>query len=522
MYYFLAILIIVSTSLYVFFPSFNLAVFGDFWVTAWRYELMVGIFSKGVWNHLTYFQTLYGPQDITTGLLSRIFDFQSAPYYIISYLMRLLASFSFYPITLLLTKNKLASFFAILFFSITPIGLETTNWVFNMTSYLTVTFFNFFLYFFIKLRENTKLKSLILTSSLFYTTIISSPIRTTSLVPLIISIELFWLLNNRDSRILKRVILRLSLLILIFLFLLLGTTTYSSPDWDKQTIKPSTKGIATTVIIGVESSLKLIQNGQSEFLLYALAEIGGMFIPNLSGTFEIPFALIGGILIIVWLVLVIKQRKSYLADIFIISLLWTLFPLLIPWIRDPNFMFPTTHRYLIISAGGFSLFLAALISIVHDKKNKLIMLLLVLTITLIHLFSTSSYLNKLLAVRNQQLSNKIWSQIPKFSKDDFSKGPLAFYFTGENGEIVHNVLTFGFPSRIQLIYGLADYKSVVTLGSFEESISAVTDGKSLIKHGLPEQPISLTNILTFQLEGTDKLIDTTATTRDKLSQLLKR
>lgn len=101
-------------------------------------------------------------------------------------------------------------------------------------------------------------------------------------------------------------------------------------------------------------------------------------------------------------------------------------------------------------------------------------------------------------------------------------GPLTFYFSGQNGEVTHNVLTFGFPSRIQLIYNLNDYKSIVTLASFEEVISAVTDGKSLIKHGLPEEPIPVESIYTFHLEGNDKLVNTTATTRDKLSQFLKR
>lgn len=519
---FLTFFAIIFISLLTFYPSFNLALFGDDWVSLWKYEIMVGKFSPGLWNHFTYLHNLYGSMDIIMGSISKVFDYQSSAYYIISYIMRLSASFSFYPITYYLTKNKLASFFAMLFFSITTIGLETTNWVFNMPSYLMIAFLNLFLYFFLQTRENLKVKSLLFSLIFFYATIVSSPTRTTGFLPFIIVIELFWLFRNRSFPVLKKVLLRLSIITLIFLFLLIGTSTYSAPDWDRQAIPPATYGITSTILNSINKSFELIENGQYDFLFYPLFAIGGMFIPNFEGGFEISFALIGVFVIVTWLVLLIKLKNSYLADIFIISFVWTTFSLLTPWIRDLSSVFPTTHRYLISSAVGITLLLAALISLGRNTKSKTIVLLLVLAITVIHLYSTSSYFDRLFAVRNQKLADTIWSQMPKLTKEDFSKGPLAFYFSGENGNIIHNVLTFGFPSRMQLIYGIADYRSVVTLSSFEEAISAVTDGESLTKHQLPERPIPITNIYIFHLEGNDKLIDTTTTSRDKLSQLLKR
>lgn len=518
----LAIFAIIFISLPTFYPSFNLALFGDDWVSLWKYERMVGKFSLGLWNHLTYIHNLYGSMDITMGSISKVFGYQSSAYYIISYLLRLLASFSFYPVTFYLTKNKLASFFAMLFFSITTIGLGTTNWVFNMPSYLMIAFFNLFLYFFLISRENLKFKYFISSLIFFYAAIISSPPRTTGFLPFIIIIELFWLFKNRTFPVLKKVLLRLSIITLIFLFLLIGTNTYSAPDWDRQAIPPATYEITSTILNSINKSLELIENGQYDFLFYPLSAIGGMFIPNFEGGFETSFALIGGFVIVAWLALLIKLKNSYLADLFFISFVWTLLSLLIPWIRDLSSVFPTTHRYLISSAVGITLLLAALISLGRNTKSKTIVLLLVLAITVIHLYSTSSYFNRLFAVRNQKLADTIWSQMPKLTKENFSKGPLAFYFSGENGDIIHNILTFGFPSRMQLIYGIADYRSVVTLSSFEETLSAVTDGKSLTKHQLPEKPIPITNIYTFHLEGSNKLIDTTTATRDKLSQLLKR
>ena len=115
----LSFLVVIFVSLFTLYPSFQLALLGDDWLAFFRYAQHLGPRSPGVWNHLTYFLTPYGAQDITMGLLQKFFEFDSFWYYFVSYLLRLTASFSLFPLVYYLTKKKTPALFAVLFFSVT-------------------------------------------------------------------------------------------------------------------------------------------------------------------------------------------------------------------------------------------------------------------------------------------------------------------------------------------------------------------------------------------------------------------
>lgn len=521
---FFACLIIILTSLYAFYPSFNLAVFGDFWVTVWRYERMVGEFSLGLWNHFTYFFTLYGPQDIISGLLFNIFHYDSSPYYIFSYLLRLLASASFYPLTFYLTKNKFASFFAVLFFSITSTGLQTTDWVFNMPSYLTIGFFNLFLYFFLISRSNYKVKYVIFFTLLFFITLVISPIRSMSVVPFIITIEVIWLISHQTFADFKKVIIRLSIVLLIYLLLLTQTTLFTSPAWDIQTVTPATNFLVNGTLDSFKGGYDLVQKGKGDFILNPIITIGGMFIPNLSVNNKSLSLLIGSLTTIIWLALTVLNKKSQVRDPLMISFIWTFVSFLIPWMRKDylTVIFPTDQRYLILPAVGIALLFAGIITLVKNKSSRYIVYLLLSIILILNIYTTRAYFKSLEDIRNQQLYNKIWSQLPEFKNIGKTKGPLVFYFTGERGEIIHNVLEFGFPSKLQLIYHIPDFKTVITIDNLKDLISAVKDGKLLAKFGALPGPLPVENIYSFNLEGKDKLVNTTDITRSLIIETLAR
>ncbi len=521
---FFALLIIISTSLYAFYPSFNLAVFGDFWVTVWRYERMVGEFSLGLWNHFSYFFTLYGPQDIISGLLFNIYHYDSSPYYFFSYLLRLLASASFYPLTFYLTKNKFASFFAILFFSVTSIGLQTTDWVFNMPSYLTIGFFNLFLYFFLISRRNYKVRYVIFFTLFFFITLVISPIRSMSIVPFIIIIEVIWLIYHQTFTDFKRVVIRLSIVLLIYTLLLTQTTLFTSPDWDIQTVTPATNFLVNGALDSFKGGYDLVQRGQVDFILNPIITIGGMFIPNLSVNNIFLSLIIGSLAIIIWLALIVLNRKSRLRDLLMISFIWTTVSFLIPWMRKEylTVIFPMDQRYLILSAVGISLLFAGIITLVKNKPFRYFVYLLLSIIVILNIYTTRAYFKNLEDIRSQQLYNKIWSQLPEFKNIGKTKGPLVFYFTGERGDIIHNVLEFGFPSKLQLIYDISDFKTVITIDNIKDLISAVKDGKLLAKFGVLPKPLPVENIYSFNLEGKDKLVNTTDITRSQIIKTLAR
>lgn len=525
---FFALLVIISTSLYAFYPSFNLAVFGDFWVTVWRYQIMVGELSKGILNHFTYFFTLYGPQDIISGLLFNIFHYNSSPFYIFSYILRLLASASFYPLTFYLTKNKFASFFAVLFFSITSIGLQTTDWVFNMPSYLTIGFFNLFLYFFLISRNDYKAKYVFFFTLFLFISLVISPIRSMSIVPFIITIEVIWLISHHSFADFKKVTIRLLIVLLTYTLLLTQTTLFTVPDWDTQTVvTPATNFLVNVTLDSFKNGYDLIKRGEGNFIFNPIITIGGIFIPNISVDNKPLSLILGSFVVIMWFSLIILNRKSPLKDTFLISFIWTMFSLLIPWIRIEylTIVFPTDHRYLILPASGVSIFFAGLISLTKDKNVKYIIYTILVFLIIINIHSTRSYFQELENIRSQQLYNKIWSQFPNIPDiKDISqrKGSLLFYFSGERGEIIHNVLEFGFPSKLQLIYHISDYKTIITTGSFDELISAVENGKTLGKFGLSPQPIPIENIYSVNLEGKDKLVNTTDITRSQILRSLTR
>lgn len=488
---------------------------------------MVGELSKGVWNHFTYFFTLYGPQDIISGLLFNFFHYNSSPFYIFSYILRLLASVSFYPLTFYLTKNKFASFFAVLFFSITSIGLQTTDWVFNMPSYLTIGFFNLFLYFFLISRSNYKAKYVFFFTLFFFISLVISPIRSMSIVPFILTIEVIWLISHHSLADFKKVAIRLLIVLLTYALLLTQTTLFTSPSWDTQTVTPATNFLVNSTLDSFKNGYDLVQRGEGYFILNPIVTIGGMFIPNLSVNNKSLSFLIGSLAIIIWLSLVVLNKKSQIRDSLMISLIWTMSSFLIPWLRREylTIIFPTDHRYLILPAIGICIFFASLIALAKSKKAKYIVFTILAFLLVLNIQATRSYFQELENIRSQQLYNKIWSQFPNIPDiKDISqrKGSLLFYFSGERGEIIHNVLEFGFPSKLQLIYHISDYKTIITTGSFDELISAVENGKTLGKFGLSPQPIPIENIYSVNLEGKDKLVNTTDITRSQILRSLTR
>ncbi|MBI2596911.1 hypothetical protein HYW41_02030 [Candidatus Daviesbacteria bacterium] len=525
MYLIFLIFTTISISLYAFYPSFNLSLFGDFWLVIWRYERMVGQFSIGAWNYPTYFFTLFGSQDILNGFLFKIYHYNPSPYYITSYLFRLLASFSLYPLAFYLTRNTLASFFAVLFFSITTIGLETTDWVFHMPTYLLVLFFNLFLYFFLKSRDNYQIKWVVYFTLFFFATIVIYPIRSMSIVPFIVMIEIIWFLNHRTFEMLKKVVTRLTIISLIYLILLTQTNLFSSPhDWDNQTITNSTQALTNVTLTSFKAGYNLIQKGQVDFLLNPIAALGGMIIPNISVGNENKAlsTFIGGLSIVIWFLLIILNRKSKILDALIISLIWTFFAFLIPWMR-PEYLtsiFSTDQRYLILPAIGISILFASLISLGQSKKSRNVIIALLSLVLIMNIYSTRSYFSNLEQIRSQQLYDKIWSQLPEFKNIGKTERPLVFYFTGERRDIIHNVLEFGLPSKLQLIHNISDFKTVVTIDNFKDLISAVKDGKSLARFSVLPKPLPIENIYSFNLEGTDKLINTSEITRKNILKSL--
>ncbi|TSC88541.1 MAG: hypothetical protein G01um10147_37 [Microgenomates group bacterium Gr01-1014_7] len=592
----ISILLIVLLSLFTFFPSFNLALFGDDWLAFYRYSKILGPFAQdNSSTHLKYFLTPYGAQDILMGLLQKIYGYQSSLYYLTSYIFRIIAAVSFYPLTLYLTKSKLAAFFAILFFSITAIGIDTTNWVFNMPSYITIALFNLFLYFFLKSREDKKPKLLLIISGLlYYLAYVITPIRMHGSLLLIFLLETFWFFQKRDKKTLKKIILRLTIIILIFLIIRYTGHSQGPPEEISQRLN-----------IGITTDLTMLKYGRFDFIFYPIVMFGAMFLPDLRSFLLGPDQLLGysiptfsyvnlifiyltpaflgflllnfvlmknislssnffwrnGIAGLLWIIitLLIHQFNATIffdekyilsltlggfAIIIILSLIlkffkeinittslflsfsWSILAFFFAWWWVPNTIFPTPYRYFIVSAVGISIFLATIIGLGKNIKQRINIFSFLLILVIIHVISTHSYLSQLKDIRSQELYNRVWSQMPYVPAVGKTSRPIIFYFEGDgtvaNANILYSVIAFGFPPHMYLLYNLtSDAQIPAIMDTWDEVISAVKDGKSFKRHiGTAIDPIPIDNVFAYHLEGADRLINITDLAREKLRQTL--
>jgi hypothetical protein len=573
----IAILLIIIISLLTLSSSFDLALFGDDWLVFYRYLKDLGPESSGPYNNFTFFFTPYGSFDLWMEFLRNFYQYNSTPYYITSYVLRLIATLSFYPILYYLTKNKLATFFGMLFFSITPVGLDTINWVFNMPSYITITFFNLFLYFFLRCKEEGKTKLLLLSGLFYYIAYVTVPIRMHGSLPLILILEFFWLSKNHDFKSFKKMILRLSFFILILLFIRFNGHSMGPPEETSYRLN-----------LGLTTSLDLLKLNRFDFILHPLVTLGSLLVPenllyirqintakDLLLTILVPqfliFILISKLILktiqlftnffwhkiltfgLFWTTLVILIYKGNLNTfssanylillstggyiLFLVTALiyrnikennisnglflglgWSILSFFFAWWWTPTSMFTTPHRYLIVSAVGITIILTIIFNMTLKQKNSL-SILLFLFVILMHIFSTRTYLSHLVEIRGQKISNKIWSQISNFPKISFDKTPSLFYFEsdGTNGDTLHDVITYGFPPHMGLLYNISNSSYLPTaIDNLEELSIAVSSGKNLTKFGYPEQPIPIDHIYAFKLIGRESFINITDQIRQKI------
>src|SRR3989344_5959326 len=422
---FIPFTLIIILSFVVFYPSFSLALFGDDWLAFWRYSQFLGPKSSGEWNHLTYFLTPYGPQDILMGILQQVYNYQSTWYYLISYLLRLISAFSFYPL---------------------------------------------FFYFFLKAREHKKILLLLISGVLYYAAYVTTPIRMHGSLIFIFFLEIFWVFQKRSLSVIKIAALRLSVILVIFLIIRFAGHSQGPPQEPMERF-----------MIGLTSDLQMLSQGRFDFIFYPIAMFGSMLIPDfigphgqintlrqllplfiatlllfsffvffiiknidrfgsklfryilfsqglwsglvaliykgnlnfMSSTNQIFSLLLGGYTLILISFLIIKFFKErYISQALFLGASWSILSFFFAWWWQPTSIFPTTYRYLIVSAIGISILLATVVSLGKDKKKQILLFVSFCLILIIHIISTRIYINTVLDSHSQDISYKIWSLIP--------------------------------------------------------------------------------------------------------------
>lgn len=386
---FLSFIIVVG--LFSLWPSFRLALTGDDYLTYWRYEYYL---KKMNWSLLSFFFTDYGPQDTLFALIHHFFLFNPLPYFIISFILRLVASISFYPILRFITKNTYISLLGTITFLTSATGLETTNWVFNMPSYVSIALLNLFILSFIKLTNNFTLRHIFTAVVLFTLTLISQPIRMIFLPGFVSVFLLIWLTTNFiKEKGVKTPLILLATFISVFLCLFALTHIGDSVGVSTN-FKERVSGSWFKNTEGINGISKEIKNKHFQIIIYPIAQIGNIIFPNQLISFEhgvvpnsyllikivIPSTFVS--LLILYLTMnkfVPKTKKYFLTNSFLL-ICWTLFVYIIFF---ANTLFPMqASEILSFLVGGYFLIYVFQFFIFSTKSNKKIIVISMLLMIL--------------------------------------------------------------------------------------------------------------------------------------------
>lgn len=407
-------------------PSFNLSLFGDDWE-----QLYFMYLEFDVRHSFSRFdiKSYLGPYNFSyayLGILNNFFGLNSAAYFYTSFILRALATISIYLLVNFISKEKLAGFLASILFIFSVAGLETTDWVFNMNTYLGIFLFNLSLILYLKIRSITKLDisaivSIALFIFLFTSSLIIVSTRLHGAVPFIILMDLGLVLLFEKKIPNIYFFLRISLPVLILLLAMhIGAFGHLGSG-----------GFTDRLKLGFDTAQALLQKGEYLFLFFLPGLIGHIALPDhITGLYleKLPFSittiiyltalsavifltvntpklskikknlsllsffiftfiwtllvflvhklnpnigpdkffsiLIGGeaLFLVGYLSFILKAQYSNLSFTLLFSFLYLISFSLIYWLFSPAVFFETTSRYLIMGAVGFAIFFATLLS----------------------------------------------------------------------------------------------------------------------------------------------------------------
>lgn len=329
-------LVIIGLTLIIFAPIFNLALTGDDYLGMWRYQLYLEFGPNHQdWNIFKFLFTDYGPQDSLFVLIHHFFGFNDRVYYIFNFIFRMLAAWSIYLLTSRLTHNRFASLVGMAFFAITATGLETTNWSFNMPSYIAIFFMNLFVTFRLALSEQFKVKNLVLILALFTLSILSQPIRMTFMPILAIWLEIliFMTKSPRPTRQLALIPIYILIFGAIILFGFIGNSVGAGETFQARIIDQGWTKLVGNNLSNVTTKLA---DGQYQVLFYPIAQIGNIIFPNqLYPLSSDPRASQGGKLSLALLTLIVglivtstfwwkRLPQPMIIGLSLLSLAWTI------------------------------------------------------------------------------------------------------------------------------------------------------------------------------------------------------
>ena len=503
------ILTVIILSLFNFGKSLGFSLFGDDWLALYRYHIFFN-------NFLSYFQLSnymgnYDATHILMGLIYRVFDYNSFPYFLISLILRIIAVISFYPVFFSITRNRFIASIPSILFSSAYGGIETTNWVFNMTTYISISLLNIYLWRYISTLKRITLLDTFLQAVLIFLSFYFTPTRMHALIFIVPFLELLRL-SQRSPKNILLILSRTAIFILPMILFRFATGS----QWDK----------------GYLSMLPDLQTRGFNILFYIVTNVGsiffpdkifGIFIKNLSQpniselgiflskafTIFLPYTiiiyllsfsfkqklkffslslvgiiifsiffwlslqtnninnfgnlitfletLIGGYTLLVFSFYFYLSRKTYivLSSVGLISLLFTLAFLIAPWLAFSG-DFPSDHRYLTVPAAAFIIAISTFCTILWKQHRQIttnLSVIIIIFLLVVNSLSLQLYFENFLSHgRKADYVEKLFKQLVSQVNPPKNDKPLVFLFLTDDQFNLYNAIGFGFDTHLMLIH----------------------------------------------------------------------
>lgn len=546
----LLLMLTFALSFLTFKPSFSLALFGDDWIVFYGMRYAGG---PGKVLDYTSFRGYFGPYTIAhylMGAISYFWGYSSEVYYYFSFLFRYMAALGLAGISFYFTRSLLASFVTAGLFSVWATGLESTNWVFNMSSYLAIFFLSLSILF--ALASSDNLKKYFLSLIFLVLAVVSFPQRTHGAFLLIAFIGTVQFLFKSDK---KRIIgwfIKMAFLLLVtFSLVRLGTFGGTAEgNWflgeirkDLDTVRPYFVNSFITTFGNMivpntswekfptlqKEILNLLGNSVATprlrplFLLFVAISLlisymikrrrtiflGVSFILGLAWVLYFKTAILDPLsnfhhvsriagtalaaFFLIWSTafLIVNLDRKEIVLKFGLLLLWPLLMIVISWTRSRFYPLDTYFRYMVVAGASVPIMLGVFTA-TRSRLGKVFFLFLAATIGLLHFDSSRAYFDNLMKEREVKMADRLWTQllnqIPDYKpSEDFS----LFYFEGHGG-IIYNVFTFGFIPRIGLIYDVPDEE--------RNKLPLIFDDPNALSTFVKKEKISSKRIYAFRVE----------------------
>lgn len=472
--------------------SLNFAINGDDWLALYRYNLdFNGFFSHfDIKNYITPTSN-YVFGYLMMGLISKLFLYDHFPYYLTALILRIITAFSFYWSLSSVAKNKWVGYLSAIFFASMYAGIETTNWVSNMNTYVSIILLNTFLGLLynrqsIAITFKTFLYSLLLVASFLIT-----PVRMHGLLFLIPAITFIKFGRINKSNIFNFIAI-LSILLIPLILVRFLTYQDGASDYLRITTKASES---------LEALFNLFTN------------IGYSVFPNILINISQSFYFAVGITSLLILGIYFSYLRSanlILSQIGFLSLISSISFLIIPGLINPSSVFPSDHRYLIIPASWLMVALSVfVVTLFSNKKSVLKNFAVIITFSVILLNSIAlqKYFYILskegrLAIDSDRLFTYLSNKIPYTN----TQSPLVFLFVSNDNFFVYNVANFGFTPHMIVLnpyFAKDPQKAPFTVDNFDSLKSILKDpsGLELQRYGYKPVKIPLENIYSFYINS---------------------